>query len=237
MSVHGMIDVVIAAVVVLFAVLGWRRGLFRSLAELAAVVLALVIAAQAANMAAPVVVDRFLRPAAYEAIETQLEEMDMAGGLDGNPYEGARELLEAIPNRFIRESAQELLEGTGIFTAVSYTKAAVLDLGRKAVDAVLDGVVYSLVHSLLCGVLFMVFLFLLRMLVRALELTMKLPVLRQLNEAGGLLLGVVKGLVLVCLGIWVLGRTGILTPEMAEDTLLAGCLAKWTGAFHGGFPT
>ena len=45
MSAHGMIDLAIAAVVALLAVLGWRRGLFRSLAELAAMVLALVIAA------------------------------------------------------------------------------------------------------------------------------------------------------------------------------------------------
>ena len=149
-----MIDLAIAAVVALLAVLGWRRGLFRSLAELAAMVLALVIAAQAANMAAPVVVDRFLRPAAYEAIEARLEEMDLGGGLDGSPWEGAQELLEAIPSQFIRERAQELLESTEIFTAASYTKAAVMDLGRRAVDAVMDGVVYSLVHSLLCGLCF-----------------------------------------------------------------------------------
>ena len=36
-----MIDLAIAAVVALFAILGWRRGLFRSLAELAAMGLAL----------------------------------------------------------------------------------------------------------------------------------------------------------------------------------------------------
>lgn len=233
---HGMIDVVIAAVIVLFAVLGWKRGLFRSLAELAAVLLALVLAVQIANIAAPAVVDTFLRPAAYEAIEAQLEELEAGSGLDGNPYEGARELLEAIPNQFLRESAQALLEGAGVFTAVSYTKAAVLDLGRKAVDAVLDGVVCSVVHSLMCGALFVVFTFLLRLVVRALALVMKLPVLRQCNEAGGLLLGVVKGVVLVGLAVWILGRTGVLTREMTEGTLLASRAAEWTGAFDGGLP-
>ena len=38
-----MIDLAIAAVVALLAVLGWRRGLFRSLAELAAMALALLL--------------------------------------------------------------------------------------------------------------------------------------------------------------------------------------------------
>ena len=76
--------------------------------------------------------------------------------------------------------------------------------------------------------------FLLRLAVRLLSVTMRLPVLKQCNEAGGALLGMGKGAVLVCLGVWVLGRTGVITPELAEGSLLLGPLAKWTGAFGGG---
>ena len=38
-----MIDGIIAAIFLLFAWLGWRKGLFRTLAELAAVVIALLL--------------------------------------------------------------------------------------------------------------------------------------------------------------------------------------------------
>ena len=70
-----MIDVIIAAVLALFVVLGWKRGLVRTLAELLAVVLALVFSAQAARAAAPVVVDRVLRPATHAAIEQRVNEL------------------------------------------------------------------------------------------------------------------------------------------------------------------
>ena len=107
-------------------------------------------------------------------------------------------------------------------------------MGRQAVDAVLDGAAYRLVHALLYMVCFMVLTFLLRLAVRLLSVAMRLPVLKQFNEAGGALLGMGKGAVLVCLGVWVLGRTGVITPELAEGSLLLGPLAEWTGAFGGG---
>lgn len=229
-----MIDLAIAAVFILCTAMGWRRGLFRSLAELAAMALALVLASQIAAAAAPVVIDKALRPAAYEALEERIDELEAGSGLEGSPLEGARALIEAIPNRLIRESALALLEDVDLKEAAGDVRAAVLGAGRQAVDAVLDGAVYRLVHSLLYVVCFMALTFLLRLAVRLLSVTMRLPVLKQCNEAGGALLGMGKGAVLVCLGVWVLGRTGVITPELAEGSLLLGPLAKWTGAFGGG---
>ena len=46
-----MIDGIIVIVVLLSAWLGWRKGLFRTLAELAAVVIALLLSAQIAGAA------------------------------------------------------------------------------------------------------------------------------------------------------------------------------------------
>lgn len=229
-----MIDLAIAAVFILCTAMGWRRGLFRSLAELAAMVLALALASQLAAAAAPVVIDRALRSAAYEALEERIEELDTDGVLELSPLEGARALIEAIPNRLIRESALALLEDADLEAAAGGAREAVLGMGRQAVDAVLDGAAYRLVHALLYMVCFMVLTFLLRLAVRLLSVAMRLPVLKQFNEAGGALLGMGKGAVLVCLGVWVLGRTGVITPELAEGSLLLGPLAEWTGAFGGG---
>ena len=43
LPVSVMMDIAIVAVFLLFTLLGWKRGLFRSLAELAAMVLALLL--------------------------------------------------------------------------------------------------------------------------------------------------------------------------------------------------
>lgn len=226
MNISVMMDCAIAAVVLLCAALGWRRGLLRSLAELAVMIAALVLANQIANGIAPIIVDRALRPAAYSALEARLDELDTGGMLSASPMQGAKELVEAIPNEFVREHALALLEENGLLKPVN-TKEAVLEMGRTAVDEVLESVALGMVRSLLCGALFMIFTVLLRMAVRALLLAVKLPGLKQLNELGGLLLGVGKGLLLVCLGVWALRLAGVITLEMAEGSRLLELFPRW----------
>lgn len=230
-----MMDIAIAAVFVLCTAVGWRRGLFRSLAELAAMVLALVLASQIAAAAAPLVIDRALRPATHGAIEEQVQELLREGVPDAAPIQELERVVEAIPNAFIRRQAREVLDGLGdaAAAALAPTQDQLEKVGKDIADAVLDSVVHRLVHSVLCVVSFMVLNFLLRLAVRLLSVTMRLPVLKQFNEAGGALLGMVKGTVLVCLAVWLLGRTGAVTAEMAQGSVLFGAIAQWTGAFGG----
>lgn len=105
-----MIDVIIAAVLALFVVLGWKRGLVRTLAELLAVVLALVFSAQAARAAAPVIVDRALRPATHAAIEQRVNELLRDSTPSVSPLEELEQVVEAIPNDFVREQARGALD-------------------------------------------------------------------------------------------------------------------------------
>jgi len=226
-----MIDLVIAAVLILCAVLGWKRGLVRSLAELAVMIVALVLANQIANAAAPVIVDRTLRPATYAAIEQQVDDMMAENPLPRSPVQELERVVEAIPNGFVREHVQGLIGSLGLSEEASLessTRDALLRLGRQLADTALDGVVADLVRSILCAVCFTVLTVALRLVVKALSAAVKLPGLKQLNELGGLLLGVGKGLLLVCLGVWVLRLTGVITPEMADKSLLIGLFSGWT---------
>ena len=221
-----MIDGIIAAVFLLCAWQGWRKGLFRTLAELAAVVVALLLAVQIAGTAAPVVVERGLRPAAYAAVEESVAELAEENSLTDTPRQELERALEAIPNPFVREKAGELLD-VSAETSLAAGREALADLGRRVVDMALDTVVFQAVHGAICSVVFLVLLAVLRLAIRALDTLLKLPVpfLSQLNRAGGLLLGVLKGAVIVCLLVWLLVRTG-LAPEGAR---LAGAIAGRLG--------
>lgn len=226
-----MIDLVIAAVLILCAVLGWKRGLIRSLAELAVMVVALFLANQIAGAVAPVIVDNTLRPATYAAIEQRVDEMMAENISVTTPMKELLQVVESIPNSFVREHAKSLVESLGLPTAqqASYSaRETLLRLGYQLADTALDGVVLDLVRSILCAVCFTVLTMALRMAVKALTVAVKLPGLKQINEAGGLLLGVGKGLLLVCLGVWVLRLAGVITPEMAEKSVLIGLFSAWT---------
>ena len=231
MSISVMIDLVIAAVLLVCAALGWKRGLIRSLAELAVMIVALFLANQIANAAAPVVVDTALRPATYAAIEQRVDQMMAENVPSVSPVQELERVVEAIPNSFVREHALELLDGLGLsqVPALNYSaRETLLNLGYQLADTALDGVVLDLVRSILCAVCFAVLTLALRLAVKVLLKLVKLPGLRQLDELGGLLLGVGKGLLLACLGVWVLRLTGVITPEMAEGSLLIGAFSALT---------
>lgn len=233
MKASVVIDLVIAAIFLLCVFLGWRRGLFRSLAELAVVILALTLSYQFAGFAAPLVIDRGLRPATYEAIEQRVDEMMAEDAAGTSPLEEMERVVDAIPNAFVREQAKKLMESLDLSVEESLqqsTRDTLLGLGEQIADTVLDTMVYSTLHTLLCFVSFLLLLMVLRLITRALDLTLKLPVLHQANQIGGLIFGAAKGLVLVCLGVWLLGQMGLwVSQETVEDSYLLKIVAGWVG--------
>lgn len=227
-----MIDVVIAVVLILFAAAGWKNGLIRSLVGLAAMVLAVVLSTQLARAAAPKIVDQYLRPATYAAIEERAEELSREAGASSSVEELRRNLyqiLDAIPSGFIRERAQDALDdalplGEPIGDAFLMPLE---ELGKDMADTVLDTLVQDVLRSILCAALFVVLNGLFRLIARVLRIVEKIPGVRQLNELGGALAGLGKGLILVCLAVWVLQQTGVLTPEMAAGSIALGLLPGW----------
>lgn len=226
-----MIDIVIAVVLIAFTAAGWKHGLIRTLVGLAAMVLAVGLSSQIARAAAPEIVDRYLRPATYAAIEERAQEL--AKGEEVSSVEDLRQdlnqVLDAIPNDFIREKAQDALDG--LLPQGEPLGGALLapleELGRDMADRVLDTLVQDVLRSILCAALFVILSTVFRIVARTLRIVEKLPGVRQLNELGGALAGLAKGLVLVCLALWVLCHTGVITPEMAEGSVVLGLLPGW----------
>lgn len=226
-----MIDIVIAVVLIAFTAAGWKHGLIRTLVGLAAMVLAVGLSSQIARAAAPEIVDRYLRPATYAAIEERAQEL--AKGEEASSVEDLRQdlnqVLDAIPNDFIREKAQDALDG--LLPQGEPLGGALLapleELGRDMADRVLDTLVQDVLRSILCAALFVILSTVFRIVARTLRIVEKLPGVRQLNELGGALAGLAKGLVLVCLALWVLCHIGVITPEMAEGSIVLGLLPGW----------
>lgn len=225
-----MIDIVILAVPAVFAVLGWKRGLMRTLAELLTVVLALALASQIARAAAPRIVEQYLRPATHAAIEQRAEELSKEAG--ETTRENLSRLMEAIPNGFIREKAIGAVDGMFESGQIlgGYAFMPLAEAGKDLADQVLDTLVLDLIQSVLCAALCVILTVLLRLLFRVLRLLEMLPGVRQLNELGGALIGLGKGLILVILAMWVLRKTGVIPPEAAEKSAVFGVLSHLTGS-------
>ena len=217
MTAPVIIDIVVAAILGGFVVWGGSRGLVRSLAGLVAVVIALVGAGIAAATFAPPAA-RFVTPLIAEEIQERVEEA-VTSRAAGTESVQAPEMSEL--------SIGELLTVLGLDEDVrsrltEQAETAVRDTGAAVIEAVVESVAYSFIYGALYILSFLLLLLLVRVLIGAMDLVMKLPGLNLLNALGGAAAGLIEGILLLFLAVWVLRRLGVSfeTEALAEAHIL-----------------
>ena len=206
MTTPVIIDIVVAAVLLGFAVYGGKRGLFRALSGLLAVVVALVGAGIiAATFTTPVT--KLVTPLIAGHIEEKVENAMAVQSADSGVQmpEADTEDPSAI---------QDLLAILGLDDEVRSRLAEevqekVRDTGASIAAAVVESMARSFIYGTLYILSFAVLLLLMKVLIGAMDLVLKLPLLRGLNTLGGAAVGLVEGALLLFLAVWVLRRLGV----------------------------
>lgn len=200
MTLPVIIDLIAAGLLLTFTLAGASRGLFRTLAGLVIVILAMTGAHLAAEWAAEPAVE-FLTPVVERRIQGELDEklpespgQMPAGGASAAGVEELLELLGIQNGRLedLADRARERIRDTGasVLTAVA----------MSAAEPFLYGLLYILAFALLLAAL--------RLAAKAMDLMMKLPVLHTANALGGGLAGALEGLLVIlvlCLFLQALG--------------------------------
>ena len=220
MATPVIIDIVILAVLVGFLVYGARRGLFRALAGLLIIVVALVGAGMIASAASGPAA-RLITPMISQRIEekvdlamseqsdqVQMPEEDVEESADGFSVEGILALmgLDSDVRGSLAQQAEDKIKETGI------------SLAQAIVESVAQSILYAVIYILA----FILLLILLRLLARALDLVLKLPGLNLLNTLGGAVAGLIQGALLLFLAIWLARRFGVSfeTPTVESTHIL-----------------
>lgn len=206
MTTPAIIDIVVAAVLLGFAVYGGKRGLFRALSGLLAVVVALVGAGIiAATFTPPVtkVVTPLIAGRIEEKVESAMAVQSAGSGVQ--MPEADTEDPSAI---------QDLLALLGLDDEVRSQLAEevqekVRDTGASIAAAVVESMARSFIYGALYILSFAALLLLMKVLIGAMDLVLKLPLLRGLNTLGGAAVGLVEGALLLFLAVWVLRRLGV----------------------------
>ncbi|MDY3692660.1 MAG: CvpA family protein [Dysosmobacter sp.] len=206
MTTPVIIDIVVAAVLLGFAVYGGKRGLFRALSGLLAVVVALVGAGIiAATFTTPVtkVVTPLIAGHIEEKVENAMAVQSAGSGVQ--MPEADTEDPSAI---------QDLLAILGLDDEVRSRLAEevqekVRDTGASIAAAVVESMARSFIYGTLYILSFAALLLLMKVLIGAMDLVLKLPLLRGLNTLGGAAVGLVEGALLLFLAVWVLRRLGV----------------------------
>lgn len=216
MATPVIIDIVILIILLVFTILGAKRGLLQSLAGLVILIVSLVGASMAANA---------LTDPALELMSPLVER-----GVE-------RRVDAALAEQAIRvedTTVEELLELIGVDARVLDDLArrahdSVRDQGVDIAVAVVESLAHSIIHALLFGLAFLAILVLLKVIVKALDLILLLPVLRTLNRTGGALVGLVQGLLVLMLLVWLARHFGWPVEKLTEGSGLIQYIAARIG--------
>ena len=226
-----ILDVLTAAALIAFTVMGAHRGFFRTVAGLLAVILALVGAQLFTNWAAPHV-SGVLQPAIERRVE---KKVDAALGGDtitpqepqigaSRPDSGTQDQKEAEEESEIQRLLRAIGVDEQLFQRLGESaREKVRDTGVTVATAVVQSVAETAIRALLFLLSFVVFLLLLKLLAKVLDLALKLPVLRSMNGLAGAGVGLVEGILAIFLAIWLLRRLGVSfeTPTVEGTYLLS----------------
>lgn len=212
-----IIDVVLLAVLAAAFVLGARRGLFKSLAGLAVLLVSLVCAIIISNaLTAPVM--EIIHPMLEQKITEKLDEA-MA-----EPEIPALESGEEESS--VWQEAWRLLKGLGLGdhqagSLAGRVEEQVKETGQAVATAVVESFLSSVIRAVLFLLTFVVVTLALRMVVMATNFVLRLPGLRSLNALGGGLFGLGEGVLVLFLAVWLLEQFGVdFRREMVESTYL-----------------
>lgn len=213
-----LIDILIVAALAFFAWRGERKGFILTLCSLVAVLVAFIGATLITNAAAPKVAE-YLQPRLEQSIQQSLEEK--AKEVDLIDYFQAEDVMAVLREKggiyeWAANSIEDVLRGVDFS---SYTQQA-----AKAAAALAG----QLSKSILFPIVFLLLLIAWGVVSHALDLVSKVPVVNTLNHGLGGAMGLIKGIVVVYVVVWVLcGPAGVISSQTVGETRLLRLMTQY----------
>ena len=214
-------EVIVAAVLITFVVLGAKRGLVLSLCGLLGVLVAFTGASVLARTLSPMVADA-LEPRFASAIEEQLNEQIAQSVEEGTA--GAEEQLtpDSLPLQDVLNALRDMGFYESLVESVNHAvENGMTEVAASAAAKVAAAIAQSVAYLILFLVGFVVILILWKVVSRALNLVARLPVLHFLNKSLGAVFGLLQGCIILFVAAWAIQFMGGLIPaETVEQTVL-----------------
>lgn len=206
---HIILDVVVAALLVIYTVRGYKRGFILTVAGLVKVIVAIIGASVCAKIFGPMLaavilpmVQEELIPAIAGALS---ENIDLSALADSSLAEMS--VFGVRLGEFLQSGAEVVVGEEGVVVS------AALAIGEELAEAIATSVVA--IAS------FVVILIAVSLIAHLLDLAARLPVLGSLNRGLGLIAGFILGAVVVTFLVSVAGLfDGYIPPETADKTYL-----------------
>ena len=215
-------DVAVVLVLLFTAWRGYRRGFVLTLCGFLALFVALIGASVVSNALSDPV-SRALQPAIERNLNSVFEgyTVQQAPAQDSSQAAGSQGEEEVI---LPLQEALDILKDSNLYRGFveafqSTVGQEVAEATSHAVRAVADYIAVQIARMVLFLLAFVAILVVWFLLSHALDLVARLPVLNGLNRWGGAAAGLIKGVLVIYIAVWLL-RDALIPPEAVEQTYL-----------------
>ena len=221
-----IIDLILLAVVLLSAYNGYKRGLINEIGAMLCLLVSLYAATMVANTVSFEVVSA-VKPFAGGFIEAVIaDDVPQHLGYEVDEYS----ISDIVAND--PQKAFEVAEST--FRCMGVYEATAADLAQDVMDyqaannvglrpAIIDVTCNTVVFAGAVALFFTIILIFLTVLGNIPNISFRLPNMEEVDELGGAIVGIMRGVLLGMLAVWVLKFMGLL---IGEDTLSSTIIAR-----------
>ena len=212
-----IIDGVLLAALIIGALIGAKRGLFKSLMGLVVVAVALVGSVFLANQLTEPITNMIAPKAEDEIVKRFSDEWDQSSG----DYDELGALLEKYGvSADLRAKIFEPFYSSASVAALNVKESAT-NTFRNAISATVRATVSGAVRAVLTLVLYIVLLVVLRLLVNLIDSIFSRTAVGTVNALGGAALGLVEAALLLYAAVYIGAHLGVkVITEHANDTYL-----------------
>ena len=221
-----VIDLILLGLLLLSARNGYKRGLLNEIGAMLCVLISLYAATLIANTFTFEVVAA-VKPFAGGAIESVIsDKVPERLGFDVNEY-SIGDIVADDPQKAF-DVAEATFMCLGIYEATAEDLAADVQAymnenGTSLRTAIIDVTCNTVVYAAAVVLFFMLILIFLTFLGNIPNISFRLPNMEEVDEIGGTIVGVMRGILMGMLAIWVLKFMGVL---IGEDTLASTILGR-----------
>ena len=203
-------DIIVLIVLVVFALLGRKRGLIKMISGLLVLVVSITVSGMLAKWTTPYISSSVVQPYVTQLLLPDAKE-------------------EASVSSDINSDASDITSTLSKFGLSSASISKAMENFKEEAASSLENAISSLSETvsikITYGITFIVYLLLslliFSLLARLLNLAAKLPVISFFNSLGGLLLGVIWGYLIVFIISTIIVKFSILiTPDVMERTVI-----------------
>ena len=209
------LDIIILCIIALCGLIGYRRGLIRTVYRIVSLFIALIIA----RMLYPHVARLLHQTAIFPALQDRIARaLNLEGAVNRHTTERGEEIIGNLP---LPEMFQSLLHYNNRPDMFALLRVATIE------DYITSFFANMVINGIAMLIVFVLVLIILSVIGGMLDIVSMLPIISSINRAGGLVIGLAMGAAVAWVGLFALTLFATGANPNLHDLIEGSSIAQW----------